>query len=56
MGEIWQSQEGKNKITSVNKNSFSVEIKTESHTITEVTVILPSFFIRKNLVLGSLLL
>jgi hypothetical protein len=38
-------QEGKTKITSVNKNSFSIEIKIESHTAREVTALPPSFLI-----------
>jgi hypothetical protein len=36
-----ENQEG--KVKSVNKNNFSIEIKTDSHTITEVTVVPPSF-------------
>jgi hypothetical protein len=41
--QIRRNQEGKAKITPVNKNSFSIEIKTDSDTTTEVTALPPSF-------------
>jgi hypothetical protein len=52
-----RNQKETTKITPVNKNSFSIEIKIDSHTITNVTTLSLSHLIIGNeiLVHGSLL-